>query len=378
MRRTLAACAILAATAVLAGCRPQGASQPIPSPSPVSVETPAGYSVARVDVGEALKAHRRWPELEALNKKMAALEARLGSPLPPPEVPDLGAALDAELKAEAERLQALYRGEMKLLEEQAKQRMEAFANDIRAENEAKIADRHRAINAELQRAVDGKRDELQKELERFELAAMAEYRIPLLNLRLKGDVVGLANEEEAKRITAEAERFTTERDGKIRAKSQSLEKAFQEFQQARVSEAEAQLKTMGTSLNEDAEKRVAARQQEIQAEMKAAVKSREEAFQRAMEEKKKILAGGAEAQMRSLQERYLRRVQSEAGRFQQELGEVAEQRFRLEYSMIADVRIEVATIAQERRFDLVLSRAVAAPGAADLTKDVIARLRGSQ
>lgn len=375
MRRALAACALLAFAATLAGCRPQGAVQPTPSPSPAAVETPAGYSVARVDVGAALQAHRRWPELEALTKKVESLQVRLGAPLPPPEVPDLGAAMDAELKAEAERLQSLYRGEMKLLEEQAKQRMEAFANDVRAENEAKIADRHRVINADLQRSMETKRDDLQKELERFELAAMAEYRIPLLNLRLKGDVVGLANEEEAKRVSAEAERITTERDGKIRTKSQSLEKAFQEFQQARVTEAEAQLKAIGTSLNEDAEKRVAAKQQEIQAELKAAVKSREEAFQRAMDEKKKVLTGGAQAQVRSLQERYLSRAQSEAGRLQQELGEVVGQRIRLEYSMIADVRIEVATIAQERKFDLVLSRAVAAPGAIDLTQDVIARLR---
>ena len=52
-----------------------------------------------------------------------------------------------------------------------------------------------------------------------------------------------------------------------------------------------------------------------------------------------------------------------------------EQRARLEDSMVAEVRIEIAAAAQARGVDAVLAYAVAHPGAIDLTPDVIARLK---
>lgn len=283
--------------------------------------------------------------------------------------------LGAELQAEVERLQAAYRAELDAIGEQIKKRIEAFAADLKAEQEGKLADRHKQLNAELQRVIEAKRDEMQRELDRFELATMAEYRVPLLNLRLKGDVVGVTSEEEARRLNQEAERITKERDAKVRVKAQALESTLEEFQKAKTAEAEAQIKALIASLEDDANARVKAKQEEADAEMKAAVHVREESLNHAVEERRKLLVGSANQQMRVTQEAYARRMEAQAARLRQELETMAGQRFRLEDSLLAEIRIEIAGLAQDQKIDAVLTRVLASTTAVDLTQAVIARIR---
>ncbi len=368
-----AAVLVLMAALPLAGCRPQGGAVPSPTPTPKAVVTPSEYRVGIVDLVAALKAHRRWAELEALNRQIGVLQVRLSSPPPPPEAPavDIG----AELRPEIERLQAAYRAELDIISGQLKQRMEAFVADLKAEQEGKLADRHKQVNAELQRVIEARRDEMQRELDRFELATMAEYRVPLLNLRLKGDVVGVASEEEARRLTAEAERITKERDAKIRARAQALEKSLEEFQQARTAEADAQMKALIASLEKDAEARLKTKQEEADAELKAAVRAREEMLNHAVEERRTLLVGSTNQQMKAAHEAYARRLEAQANRLRQELETLAGQRHRLEDSLLAEIKIEIAAVAQDQRIDAVLTRVLANTTAVDLTSAVIARLR---
>jgi hypothetical protein len=297
---------------------------------------------------------------------------RLANPPQPPALPPQD--LNPELQAEADRLSAAYRAELAALEEQAKRRVEAYAADIKAEAEAKLADRQRQANEELQRVFESKRDELQRELEKFEMATMAEYRIPLLNLRLKADVVGASNEEEAKRINEEGTRILQERDGKIRVKAQTLDKAMQDFQKAKTTEAETQFKTLVASVEEDANKRIIAREAETRAELQAAVKERDERLRSGVEQRRQILIGGSEEQVRAAQERYTRQLKAEGTRLQAELQALVGQRLRLEDAMMAEINIEIATLAQERKVDVVLARVVASATGVDLTQAVIARL----
>lgn len=367
---------LLAVLAASAGCRsggPGGAQGPAPTPTPAAVVTPTGYTVAVVDIPAVLRSHRRWPELEALLKKIEALQLRLSNPPPPPSQPPPD--FQSDLQAEADRLSAALRAELVELEEQVKRRLEALASDLKAEQEAKLADRQRQANVELQRVVDARRDEVQRELEKFELATMAEYRIPLLNLRLRADVVGVTNEEEAKRISQEADRLLKERNEKIRTRAEALDKLFQEFQKTKTAEAETQLKALVGTLEEEARSKIAAKEAEATAELQAAAKEREATLQKAIEERRKILIGGTEEQLRAAQERYARQVQAEGKRLQTELAAFSEQRLRLEDSVMAEIRIEVASAAQERKIDLVLVRGPAAASAVDLTRAVIARLR---
>lgn len=371
---------------LIASNRPFGGGTPAPTatPTPRAEATPRGYRVAVIDVDRVLRAHRRWPELAAVIKKMDALQLRLATPPPPPELPTPTRpdGVIVNLDAEAQRLQASMTAELDELQAQLRDRLEAYVNDLRAEHEAKLADRQREVNAEFQKALEAKRDDLQRDLEKYELSVMAQYRIPLANLRVKSDVVGVANEEEAKRMTAEAERIHKERDDKVRARAGELEKQFQEFQQARTTEFEARFKTMVASVEEDVNGRIKTRESELRTEFEAAVRARGDAFKAAMEERRRLAIQAAqggqqvdEAQVRAAQARYVKQVEAEAARIRAELQALAAQRLRLEDSVFAEIKIEVATVAQERRVDAVIARAVTYPGAIDLTGDLIARLK---
>jgi len=372
----LAAGFVLLATVTLAGCRPQaGSPAPTPAPTPQVEVTPSGFRVGVVDFNTLIRAHRRWPELDVLIRKIEAVQFRLASPPQPPDVS--GATADVDLQAEAERLRASLRAELDELQAQMRRRVEAFASDLRAEGEATLAEQQRAANVELQKVIEAKRDEVQRELEKFELATMSEYRIPLVNLRLKADVVGISNEEEAKRLGQEADRIQKERDEKIRAKAQALEKQLQEFQQAKIAEAEARFKAVVAAAEEEANARIRAKEAETQAEFEVAVRSREETLRSAMEARRQIVVNGAQAQIRAAQDRYARQLEAEGARLRKEMEALTQQRLRLEDSMIAEIRIEIAAVAQEHRVDAVLMNTVAHPGAVDLTPAVIARLRRS-
>ncbi len=375
MRRSGIAGVLLIGVA-LAGCRPQaGAVSPTPAPTPVVTPSPPAYRVATVDLGALIRAHRRWPEFEALTKRISTLEIQLMSPPAPPESPRQAASPD--LQAEADRLSAALHAEIGELREQLQRRIDAYGRDLQAEHEAKAADRQRELNAGLSKALEARRDELQRDLERFELATMAEYRVPLANLRVKADVVGITSEEEAAKIQAEGERIAKERDEKVRAHAQGLEKQMQEFTQAKTAEAEATFNAYIAALEAEAREMLAAKNQEAEAELKAAIRVREQTFQQSMEERRKLAVEGVETQLRAAQERYIRQWEAERVRMRAELQDVTAQRIRLEDSMLAEIKIEVATVAQERRVDAVLTQTLVHPGAVDLTPEVIERLRRS-
>lgn len=377
MPRDLAIGFVLIAVTAVAGCTSGGgAGRPAPVSTPGAEVTPVQQTVvAVVDVQAVLRSHRRWPELEAVLKRIDALQARLSNPLPFPEPPAAEADIQASLQAEGGRLFAAVQAEVTALEEQAKRRFDAFVTDLKAEQEGKLADRQRSLNVELQKVIEARRDELQRDLEKFELSTMGEYRLPLLNLRLKADVVGVTNEEEGKRLSEEADRLLRERDAKVRTRAQALDRGLDEFQKAKTNEAEAQLKDLIKTLEDEAVAKIAARQAEHRAELEAEAKTREAALNKALEERRKLLVGGTEDQLRAVQEQYARQAQAEATKLQAEMRAVQEQRIRLEDSVLAEIKIEIATVAQERKVDVVLSRALATAGAVDLTRAVIARLR---
>ena len=58
-----------------------------------------------------------------------------------------------------------------------------------------------------------------------------------------------------------------------------------------------------------------------------------------------------------------------------EIRALQEQRVRLEDSILAEVKIEVATIAQQQQLDVVLTRHLANVAAIDLTPDVVEKLK---
>jgi Skp family chaperone for outer membrane proteins len=366
----------LLAAATLIGCRPQGASAPVPTatPAPAAAATPSVPRIGVVDFKAAARAHRRWAELEAIGKKVELLQFRLQNPPPPPDVP--AAQPSVNLEEEANRLRAALHAELDALQAQKQREIEAHVNDLRAEHESRLAERQRELNAELQKTIEAKRDELQRELDKFELATMAEYRVPLANIRVK-DAVPPRSEEEARRLGEEAQRIQKERDEKIRAKAETLEKSLLEYQQAKTAEAEAKFKASVEAAEQDIKTKAAAKEAEATAEVQQAVQEREAAFKKAMEERQKLVRTGTDEQLRAAQERYVRQVQADAARIRTELQALEEQRLRLQDTMFAEIKIEVAAVAQEQHVDVVLTNTVGQRGAIDLTSAVVARLRRS-
>jgi DNA repair exonuclease SbcCD ATPase subunit len=364
----------------LTGCRPQGGATPVPTvtPAPAAAVTPSHVRIGVVDFNAVVRAHRRWPELDAIQRKMDALQFRLHNPPPPPEIQVvvIQPSPNINLQAEADQLRKALSDELNALQEEKRREIEAYVNEVKAEHEAALADRQKELNEELQKSLEAKRDELQRELDRFELATMAEYRIPLANMRVK-DAVPPSSEEEAKKLSAEADRIQKERDEKIRTKAQALEKDLNEFRKAKTTEAEAKFNAMIEAAEQEVKTKAEAKQDAFNAEMRAAVADREQTFRNAMESRQKLIQTGKQVVDRSAQDRYIRQVRAEQARIQAELQALQAQQIRLQDSILAEVKIEVATVAQEKRVDVVLTHSISSIRTLDLTPAVIAKLKRS-
>src|SRR3972149_6358642 len=188
MRRVLAV--VLGVLAVgTVGCRRQAA--PVTPPAVVSVEPPRAARVAVVGLQRAARAHPRWRELNAVIERIQRTEVELMVAPPPPPVPetDLRKALDEE----AVRLRSAFTKELDALRDESRRQLDAHAADIRKELEEK-----------------------RRQLRVVELEIMEEYRYPILNLRVRGEVAALSSEAEARAIVRQISALPTERDEQIR------------------------------------------------------------------------------------------------------------------------------------------------------------------
>jgi hypothetical protein len=370
MRRILAiAFGILAVGA--AGCRRQAAA-PTSTPPLVSVEPPRAVRVAVVDLDKAARAHPRWRELNAIIERIKRTEVELMVAPPQPPVPetDLRKALDEE----AARLRSTFTKELDALREESRRQLDAYAADVSKELAAKVEAAKAKLVEETTKAIAAKRDELTRQLRASELEIMEEYRYPILNLRVRGEVAALSSEAEARAIARQITALQTERDDRIREKQEETQKAFLEFQKAAEADVNATLQATQTELQTQAQEQVKGKERELRDSLSALAAQREAEFNTRMEARRKALIASAEAQMRGQQGQFVRDVQARAARLQAEIRTLQEQRIRLEDSILAEVKIEVATIAQERQLDVVLTRHVANVSAVDLTPTVVRKL----
>ena len=371
MRRVFAV--VLGVLAVgTVGCRRQAAA-PVTPPAPVSVEPPRAARVAVVDLQQAARAHPRWRELNAVIERIQRTEVELMVAPPPPPVPetDLRKALDEE----AVRLRSAFTKELDALRDESRRQLDAHAADVRKELEAKIEASRADIVAEATKTIDAKREEMRRQLRAVELEIMEEYRYPILNLRVRGEVAALSSEAEARAIARQISALQTERDERIREKQDETQKAFVEFQKTAEADVNARLKAEQTELEGQAQEQVKAKERELQAGLTTLAAQREAEFNTRMEARRRALISGAEAQLRSQQQQLARDVQARAARLQAEIRTLQEQRIRLEDSILAEVKIEVATIAQEQQLDVVLTRHIANVTAVDLTSTVVRKLK---
>src|SRR3990172_7087771 len=150
MGRPAAALLLLTALAV-GGCRgigPAARSQPPPG------APPAGAHIGVVDVETLARAHPRWPELDALTKKLADVAAQLASA--PQLSPVVQASIDARLRAQAKKLGAELQAEVAALRARQEAKLAPDLSQLRAEQAAKLNQLRAQIDGELKKGIDAR------------------------------------------------------------------------------------------------------------------------------------------------------------------------------------------------------------------------------
>ncbi|MGH2452609.1 MAG: hypothetical protein ACRDF5_02450 [bacterium] len=342
-----------------------GASAPSATPDPTRI--------AVVDLDAVVRAHPRWPEVDAIAKKLLAVEAALAAP--PAIPPILQAQVQARLKAQARRLGSDFQAEIAALKKRQEERMVLYAARAGAEAEAGLQKLRVEIDAELSRALRERISAARAELRQYELQVLDEYRFPIANLRLKADVVGVTSEEEQRQLIEELDRVLLERDAKVQARAEVLDATVADFQRAREAEATAKYERARAAARAETTRLVAAREREIQDETTRLGKAKEVEFRRRLAAFRRRLTGIGEGQVDAAERRFLEGLRQREQQLLAERQALTEQRLRLEDTILADVKIEVASIAAARGLDVVLTRLMANLTGEDLTKEVLARLK---
>ncbi len=320
---------LIGLAAVLAGgCRGRAQNSSV---------TAADARIGVVDLEVVTHAHPRWQDLEVLLQQEKDVQAELGivpqSPSLP--VPEVQRVLDEEAK----RLRVELGKEVEFLRVEGQRQIEAFANELRHDAEARLA------------------------------------QLPLLNLRLRAEVAGLSSEAEGKQLLQEMQALQEERDARIQEKMDELQSAFSELQKVKESEINAKLKAEQDALEAEGRQRLAARQQAAQADFAHAAVDLEKTFRARLERRREEMILGGQATLPGRQGTYTQSLIDRSRQLQSELVALREKRQRLEDSILAEVKIEVATIAQTRRLDVVLTRYVSNVAGIDITADVVAKLK---
>jgi len=385
------ALASIALGLLLAGCQARAPESRVPPPPPAPSPAPAprAFRVAVVDLQRAARAHPRWPEVQALDRRIGEIQAELAAQQPP-QVPlpriDLSQELRAEAAREAAQLQLEYRKqldqEVAALQEAAKRELAAYVATLRADQESRLRAKRAELEAQLKQAVQAKQQEIARDNEQFQLQTLEQYRLPLLNLRLKLET-GAQDKQQSDRLNAQLQSLVKERDGKIAAHEKANQKAFQDFQEQQVQASNQELAAYQQQLAEEGRTLVDQKAAEINARLRSQVASRQAELQaqlnarlqQDMKAREQVLVAGARAEVARAREQALGALRARDAALRAQLQAVQAQRARLLESIMADLRVEAAALAQQQGWDLILTQTIATVDATDVTDALIARVR---
>jgi len=339
----------------------------------VPAATPPGSRIAVVDLAAVVRAHPRWAEVDALDKRISRLQTQFAKLPPPPALPrtDIQRALDEE----AARLRREFEKEFDFLRQESLRRLESFRAMVRDEHQTKFDATRKQLEADGQAAIEAKRKELEAQLRAAEQAIMAEYTYPLLNLRLRAEVAGLSSEQEGRAILREIQTLQAEREERVHASDDEFDKMLMEFQKTIEVEGNAKLDALSATLEQEARERILAKGKELDDELKRTLAEKDAQFRARLTRRQKELIAAADAQVRIQQRAYLSGLDARTKQARAELAAVQAERERLDASMLADVKITVAAIAQAQKLDVVLTRYIANVGGQNITAAVIQRMK---
>ncbi len=380
-----------AALAVLTlGCTGRAPAGRPPS-TPPAAETPSTASpralrIAVVDLARVTRAHPRWAEVMALDRQISDLQVRVAAAVanaPTVVRVDLPKVdLTPEMKAAIERMRPEVQQEADAAKASARQDLNTYVAQLRVEQQKQVGARQAQVQADLTKVVDEKAQALSKDNQQFQQQTMAEYRLQLLNLKLKLEDVQQTSKGEADRLNAQMQAVAKERDDKIAAHEKANQQVLQQFQTEQVQAAQAQIKAYQDQLIKEGQRLVDERSTKVTQEVRAKLEAMQTEFnQRLRRQQQTIVSAARNAQTKEVEKvkaQAQKQAQSEFTQvraLQEELQTVVRARARLYAVILADLRVEMVGLAQEQHWDVVLTQTIAARGTIDGTDELIARIK---
>lgn len=345
-----------------------------------------------VDLERAARAHPRWSEVDALDRRiqnllgqLSAVTASAGA-APPPTV-DLTPELRAAAQQESAQLTPEFRRRMDAdasgAQAAARRELDAYAAKIRADQQREFEAKRVEIEASLQKGVQEKAAALQQDSAQFQAQTLEQYRLPLLNLHLKIDAAAPSDKKEAERVSQQLQTLTKERDDKIAAHDKANQDALTAFQKAQQDAYGEQLKALQQDLAHRGQQLVDRKAAELSAKMHTDLTAKQAQLnaelsarmQADMHTRQQAILSGARSQMAAAQAQSLQALQVRVTSLRAQVSEAQAERARVMAAIMADLRVETATLAQQKGWDIVLTRFVDAPDAPDVTADLIGRIK---
>jgi Skp family chaperone for outer membrane proteins len=380
-------CTALAALAVGCTARTPGSRPPATPPTAEApAQAPRALRIAVVDLIRATRAHPRWPEVTALDHQISEIQARIALAVDtrsgPVRIELPKVDLTPEMKAAVSRMRPELQQQADAVKAAARQELDAYVAQLRAEQQKQMQAKRTEVETDLAKAVQDKQQVLNKDTEQFQQRTLAEYRLPLLNLKLKLENVQQTGKGESEKLSQQLQALTKERDDKIAAHEKANQQALQEFQKEQVQAGNARLQSYQEQLSKEGQRLVEERATKLTADVRAKLEAMQAAFnQRLRQQEQSLVSAARQTQTREaerIKSQLEQQVQAGTTRvrtLQEELVAAQRSRARLLGVILADLRIEVAALAQEKRWDVVLAQAIAAPGTIDATDELIARIK---
>jgi Skp family chaperone for outer membrane proteins len=371
---------------VLAGCQGRG----LPVGTPPGGSGSRHLQIAVVDFDRAARAHPRWPELEALDQRIADLQARLAVPSAGPAggpqidlSPQLRAAAQQEMEQLRPEIKKEFEQQASALQSAARKELDAYVAKLRADEQAEFDTKRAALEAQARAAIDGKQQAMVKDNEQYQRQILEQYRLPLLNLRLKLEAVQQTNKQEGDKLAAQVDALTKERDDKIAAHEKANEQAFGEFQKQQMQQYAESVAALQQQLTKQGQALIDQKTAEInarlhtqlsakQAEITARINSR---LRTDLNARQAALVQSARQQFAQAQARAQGTIQAREAAEQVQLKDARDERARLLATILADLRVDATELGQQKGYDVILTQVVAAVDAADITDELIARLK---
>jgi hypothetical protein len=375
---------------LLAGCAGHPAARPVAPPAAPEAPAARAPRIVVVDLMRVARVHPRWTEVLAFDRQIADLQAMLAvasaAPGPPVSVDIPKVDLTPEMKAAIEKMRPEFQQQVEAIKEAARQELDAYVAQLRADEQRQMEAKRAELEAQLTKAAQDKHDALSKDFDQYQQQMLAQYRLPLLNLKLKLEDVQQSSRDQADQLTAQAQALTKERDDKIAAHEKANQQELQDFQKQQIQQVNAQLEAFQKQLNAQGQQQANDRAARVTARVRTQIEAKQAEFnQRLRGQEQAIVTSARQAQTREVvqartqaEKQIQARAQSEVSRFralQEQLQAVQRARATLYAAIVSDVRVEAAALAQGKGWDVVLTQPVAAPGAVDGTDELIARIR---